>query len=284
MKLFFGSGTNRPVRICTDVRDYLPKEKRYQYEDGYSMAESAKCWVAAYDHLPQSIAEIVGSDELVTAHFEYPTRVWGNGTSMTDIMAFVPAGVVAVEAKVNEPFGEFVSEWISEKGADDSLRRTGVIEKYAKALGVSWTKLLDIRYQLLHRMLSAARTARYRGAARAWMIVHSFAPVDESDSYVRNRGDFDRFVALAGATPKIEGMQVQLSWATDTPTRLCTKDQVEDHDRSDEECVDDVDRALNGMGRFYRHNAMHAGAVPMVLDEFGRCAKCVKLGFWKPNA
>ncbi len=22
----------------------------------------------------------------------------------------------------------------------------------------------------------------------------------------------------------------------------------------------------------------------MVLDEFGRCARCVKLGFWKPDA
>jgi hypothetical protein len=27
-----------------------------------------------------------------------------------------------------------------------------------------------------------------------------------------------------------------------------------------------------------------AGTTPMVLDEFGRCAKCVRLGFWKPDA
>jgi hypothetical protein len=38
------------------------------------------------------------------------------------------------------------------------------------------------------------------------------------------------------------------------------------------------------IGRFFRHNAMHAGTTRMVLDEFGRCAKCVALGFWKPNA
>lgn len=49
-------------------------------------------------------------------------------------------------------------------------------------------------------------------------------------------------------------------------------------------CIDDVDRALNPLGWFYRHNAMHAGTIPMVLDEFGRCARCVKLGFWKPDA
>jgi hypothetical protein len=49
-------------------------------------------------------------------------------------------------------------------------------------------------------------------------------------------------------------------------------------------CVDDTDRALNPIGRFLRHNAMHAGTTPMVRDEFGRCAKCVALGFWKPDA
>jgi len=65
-----------------------------------------------------------------------------------------------------------------------------------------------------------------------------------------------------------------------------TKDRIEDHDRieSEDECIDDQDRVLNPIGRFYRHNAMHAGTTRMVLDEFGRCAKCVKLGFWKPDA
>ena len=47
---------------------------------------------------------------------------------------------------------------------------------------------------------------------------------------------------------------------------------------------DNVDRALNPLGRFFRHVAMHAGTTPMVADEFGRCARCVKLGFWKPDA
>jgi hypothetical protein len=64
-----------------------------------------------------------------------------------------------------------------------------------------------------------------------------------------------------------------------------TKDRIEDHDRieSEDECIDGQDRA-RALGRFYRHNAMHAGTTPMVLDDFGRCARCVKLGFWKPDA
>ena len=52
----------------------------------------------------------------------------------------------------------------------------------------------------------------------------------------------------------------------------------------EDDCIDDMDRALNPIGRFFRHNAMHAGTTRMVLDEYGRCARCVKLGFWRPDA
>jgi hypothetical protein len=48
--------------------------------------------------------------------------------------------------------------------------------------------------------------------------------------------------------------------------------------------IDDVERKSIALGWFYRHNAMHAGTTPMLLDEFGRCARCVELGFWKPDA
>jgi hypothetical protein len=48
--------------------------------------------------------------------------------------------------------------------------------------------------------------------------------------------------------------------------------------------IDDVDRTLNPLGRFHRHNHMHAGTTPMVFDGFGRCAYCVKNRQWKPDA
>jgi hypothetical protein len=64
------------------------------------------------------------------------------------------------------------------------------------------------------------------------------------------------------------------------------KDQITDSDpiMIKGGCIDDADRALNPLGWFYRHNAMHAGTTPMVLDEFGRCARCIKLGFWRQDA
>jgi hypothetical protein len=49
-------------------------------------------------------------------------------------------------------------------------------------------------------------------------------------------------------------------------------------------CIDDADRSLSPIGRFYRHSQMHAGVIPMVFDEFGRCAYCVKNGHWSPDA
>jgi hypothetical protein len=59
------------------------------------------------------------------------------------------------------------------------------------------------------------------------------------------------------------------------------KDQIED-------CgpikIDDLDLTLNSIGRFDRHIAMHTGRTRMVLDEFGRCAMCVKLGIWRADA
>jgi hypothetical protein len=63
-----------------------------------------------------------------------------------------------------------------------------------------------------------------------------------------------------------------------------TKDRIEDRDtvKIADDCIDDVDRTLNPLGRYYRHSHMHAGTIPTLFDEFGRCAYCVKNGQWKP--
>ncbi len=66
---------------------------------------------------------------------------------------------------------------------------------------------------------------------------------------------------------------------------IMNKDRIKDGDPIIvDDCIDDVDRAADPMGRFYRHYGMHEGTVRMVLDDFGRCAYCVKLGFWGPDA
>lgn len=37
-------------------------------------------------------------------------------------------------------------------------------------------------------------------------------------------------------------------------------------------------------GDHLRHLHEHAGDIPATLDEYGRCAHCVKRGWFKPNA
>jgi len=212
---FFGTGTQKPINHPTDIIRHLPPERRHHYRDGYSMAEAAKCWMAAHGQLPLRIAELVGNDTLETAHFEYGEKVWGGGTSMTDIMAFIPDSVIAVEAKYRESFDDEVRNWIYKEAAKN-LRspphRLGVIGQYGRALGVPAEALLVLRYQLLHRTLASARVARQRGRSRAWMIVHSFAP-SQCEEHARNRADFDRYVSLIGTTPVLEGIPVRLAWS-----------------------------------------------------------------------
>ncbi len=67
---------------------------------------------------------------------------------------------------------------------------------------------------------------------------------------------------------------------------MAKDDRTEDVEPSgiEEGYIDEVDRSLNPYGRSLRYNRMHADVVPIVLDEFGPCAYCVKHGHWKANA
>jgi hypothetical protein len=156
----------------------------------------------------------VSSNDLTAAHFEYPTKVWGGGTAMTDVMAFIPNSVIAVEAKVDEPFDDVVSHWIereAKRNPRSPPHRRNVIQRYAKALTVDAESLLDIRYQLLQRTLCASIVAYARGLSEAWMIVQHFPCGAVSDKVI-NRSDFDAFVALVGNAPVVEGVKVRLAW------------------------------------------------------------------------
>jgi hypothetical protein len=127
-------------------------------------------------------------------------------------MAFVPEGVIAVEAKARESFDHEVHAW--EKAATNErsrVNRSSVIDRYAEALSIPREALLPIRYQLLHRTLSAALTARKYGLKQAWMVVQSFAPLN-CNEHRRNRDDFDRYLALVGAAPILMDISVRVAW------------------------------------------------------------------------
>jgi hypothetical protein len=41
---------------------------------------------------------------------------------------------------------------------------------------------------------------------------------------------------------------------------------------------------LSPLGWFYKHNEMHAGDIPIEYDQWGRCARCVALGYFRCGA
>lgn len=213
-KLYFGNDKSRPIYEPTDLRAYLPPDKRHHYRDGYSMAEAAKCWVTAHGRLPSSIARLVGGDELEAAHFEYRVQVWGGGLSMTDVMAFIPNDLIAVEAKARETFGDLTDVWVRQKEQANPRsppHRNSVIDRYSQALGISREALLPLRYQLLQRTLAAALAAKRSGRKRAWMIIQSFARPG-CEEHARNRADFERYLTTVSDAPILLGIPIRLGW------------------------------------------------------------------------
>ena len=92
---------------------------------------------------------------------------------------------MAVEGKVDEPFGPTVGEWLK----DASLGKQERMAFLCSTLGISDPPPAEIHYQLLHRTASAVIEAQRFRTDTAAMIVHSFSP---------ERMWFDAFERFAG--------------------------------------------------------------------------------------
>ena len=82
---------------------------------------------------------------------------------------------IMVEGKVSEPFGPVVSEWIAAKTPGKEKR----LEYLCEMIGKNTSDVMNIRYQLLHRTVSALIEAEKFTANNALMLVHSFSETDE---------------------------------------------------------------------------------------------------------
>src|SRR5205085_678451 len=118
--------------------------------------------------------------ELVDAFLERCIEL-GDGLrpSQADVLAVLGLGsqlaIMAVEGKVDESFGELVSQWL--KGPEAS-RKPYRLERLATTLGMNPSECEPLRYQLLHRTASAIYEAHRYRASTAIMMVHSFDPTD----------------------------------------------------------------------------------------------------------
>lgn len=118
--------------------------------------------------------------------------------------------MIAVERKAREPFGELVRDWNTGEGKAERLA------DLCARLGLDPAEVGGLRYQLLHRTVSALLEAARCGASEALMLVHSFDATDASF------GDYRAFataLGLSGAEPNaitspvaLAGRTLRLGW------------------------------------------------------------------------
>jgi hypothetical protein len=160
---------------------------------------------------------VIGSPELLLAIPEHKVALpGGTRESQCDVFALVRGAnqvvSVAVEAKVDEPFAEPVVEWLKDASPGKQERLAFIL----KSLGLAHVPG-EIRYQLLHRTVSAVVEAERFMTGAAAMVVHSFSPER------RWFDDYSRFVSLFGVVAEPDrahtivlpnGKPLHLAWAT----------------------------------------------------------------------
>ena len=204
-----------PTNSAEDWRALLADPDKH-WRAGYSARTAAEHWEKS-PGLPPEIDAVfqrasLGPAELLVAFPEWKTPLpGGRRESQTDILALVrtPSGVfvAGVEAKVAEPFGPTVGEWL-ENASNGKLER---LEFLKRTLGLEGN-IATLRYQLLHRTAAALIEAERFGAAGAAMIVQSFSPVSAW------KDDFEVFAEAMGmksgkARTSPNGRPLILAWA-----------------------------------------------------------------------
>lgn len=184
-----------PTRTPSEWQRLLAQPERH-WKRGFSAMTAAACWESAGERLPLDIAKVLEESgepglrelQLLLALPEWKVSLaGGNRESATDVMALTRNRtglvVIGVEAKVAEDFGPTLAKKQTKASASQIKRIAYLQEQLQLDVAPHGT----IRYQLLHRTVSALVTARDFHAKTAVMLVHSFAPIS------RQREDFEAF-------------------------------------------------------------------------------------------
>lgn len=218
------SESNRPARgrilaFTTGPEDWrlLLADPERHWRTGYSARTMACCWEASEGFPPEVAAALLSDDPLLEnltpllgiPEFKVPLP-GGVRSSQNDlfVLARSSAGAVPimVEGKVNESFGPLLGDWLREASPGKRKRLAFLAEK----LGLPGPVPESIRYQLLHRTVSAVITGEQYRAAAAVMLVHSFSQGRTGWS------DYRAFLELFGVQA-VEGRVQRLPGASPVP-------------------------------------------------------------------
>jgi len=194
------------------------------WKTGRSARTLAYCWESANGFPPEVSAVLDDSTygdlhdlEFVVGFPEHEVPLpGGRRPSQTDVfvLATGSAGLVsiAVEGKVDEPFGDLVVDWL---GDDPSPGKRKRLSYLCDLLGITTGDAMGLRYQLLHRTASAIIEANRFKAGPAVILVHTWAPNQEGFD------DYSAFVEAIGGSPAIDSVTaaaavdgLYLGWAS----------------------------------------------------------------------
>jgi len=177
-----------PAEAPEDWKPLLAEPEKH-WRKGFSAHSLAYAWQGA-NGFPDSVQKVLQASgiralhdlELLLGLPEHQVLLppAGGAPSQTDlwVLANGVEGLVsiAVEGKVKETFGERVADWLGEHpspGKDVRLRFL------CERLGVTQSDIASVRYQLLHRMVSALLEAERFRSRHALMLVHSFSTAND---------------------------------------------------------------------------------------------------------
>lgn len=219
----FGGDEKEKKRKAARFLAEVPSPKNW--EEKHSAMLLARTWLGSRGRFPGSVRRVFEKSDLpvfrkaemlfALAEYRVPLPPYNRPPSQNDLFVIARGEeglvTVAVEGKVKEDFDKLVCE----KMKRASKGRTERLDFLCRELGLQEDQLSQIRYQLLHRTVSAILMARKLGAKNALMLVHSFSETDE------HFDDYSAFAALYAveAQPgalyfakELNGVNLYLGW------------------------------------------------------------------------
>lgn len=217
----------------TDWRRLLAHPARH-WKRGKSALESAVAWEAARRSdrgIPETIARVFDShprtaaSTLLFAVPELQVDLPGGGhPSQNDVWSLLRTGdsliSLSVEAKSGEPLDRLVGDWLTD--ATSTSGKPARLQFLRECLGLGAMDLSQLRYQLLHRAVSALFMGERFKANTAVLLVHSFGGHADDMS----KEDYRRFADAMACSAAFDSLVVVgrttrlpllIGWLTDTP-------------------------------------------------------------------
>ena len=212
-----------PLLEPEDVVRHLGKREKH-WKEGRSAHALANVW-SEFNALPPKVKAMLGSHsdfqavELIDAFLERQVDLQSEGRpSQTDLLAVVGIGerlaVVAVEGKAGEPFGERVEEWL-----DGSTKKEKRLEGLCRILNLPRAAAMPLRYQLLHRSVSAIIEAHRYRTKIAVLLIHGFTddPKGMADftAFLKALGFQEQGLDILAGPELLDGVSLYAGWVRD---------------------------------------------------------------------